>query len=183
MAIQVGEKAKKKKERDLPENLDLFLPISIVLFAIMAIFYATLFYLSAQAEETKVILEKNIAIKEEEIPKETEKEIKNYYNIIEDFKLLIEDHHRASSFFEPLQRMMHPRVMISSIDINFETSEVKMSGKGDGFISVGQQFYVLKTRSFISSVSLDRMSKGSKEGESHVDFGFTVVFDKDIFKF
>lgn len=183
MAIQVGEKTKKKKKTNLPENLDLFLPISAVLFAIMVIFYGTLFFLSDKAEEAKVILEHNIKQKEEEIPKEIEKEAKKYYDIIEDFKLLLDIHHRASSLFDPLEKMMHPRVMISSIDINFKTNQAKIVGKGDGFVAVGQQFYVLKTRSFVTSVSLDRMSKGSKEGESYVDFSFTAVFDKTLFKF
>jgi transketolase C-terminal domain/subunit len=79
--------------------------------------------------------------------------------------------------------MMHPRVMISSIDMNFGINEAKITGKGAGFVAVGQQFYVLKTRSFIKSVSLDRMSKGSKEGESYVDFSFTIVFDETLFEF
>ena len=183
MAIQIGEKTKKKKKTNLPENLDLFLPISAVLFAIMVVFYGTLFFLSNKAEEVKVVLENNIEQKEKEIPKEIEEEAKEYSNIIEDFKLLLEDHYRSSSFFPPLEKMMHPRVMISSIDMNFGTNEAKITGKGAGFVAVGQQFYVLKTRSFITSVSLDRMSKGSKEGESYVDFSFTVVFDKTLFKF
>jgi hypothetical protein len=56
MAIQVGEKTKKKKKADLPENLDLFLPISAVLFAIMIIFYGTLFFLIIKLKKQKLFL-------------------------------------------------------------------------------------------------------------------------------
>ncbi len=188
MAIQVGDKTKKKKGKDLPENLDLFLPISIILFIIMGLFYISLFYLNAKAEETGEILENNIEQKEKEIPEEIEKDAKKYSNIIEDFKELLEDHTIASPFFDLLENMMHPRVMMSSIDMSFEDNEAVISGKGEGFISVGQQFYVLKTRDFISEVTLDEMSKGSREEDEddlgdYVDFSFTVKFNKGIFNF
>ncbi len=179
MAIEITGKGGKKGDTRIPENLDLFLPVTIILFVVMGILYFTLIYLSAKAEETKTSLEESIKEQEKNIPRETEENARKYNNLIDDFKTIINDHHSVMSFFPSFENMMHPRIMIKDLSVNLQGKNATFSGSGDGFISVGQQFHVLKTRPFISEADLTNFSRK----EDGVNFTFSIKFTSDATKF
>ncbi len=182
MAIEVQGK-NKKKEIKTPESLDIFLPISIALFVIMGASYFLLSYLTLRAEETGETIRESIVEEEKKIPQGVEAEIRGYSNAINDFKTVIENHHIVSSFFRPFQNMTHPRIMMSNMSLNLRESSASFSGRGDGFVAVGQQFYVLKERDFIESVDLLRMNRGLDENGNFVEFSFSINFNPELFKF
>ncbi len=183
MAIEVQGKGKKKKEIKTPESLDIFLPISIALFVVMGASYFFLSYLTLRAEETGEVIRESIAEEEKKIPEGVEAEIREYSNAISDFKTVIEDHYIVSSFFRPFQNMTHPRIMMSNMSLNLQESSANFSGRGDGFVAVGQQFYVLKQRGFIENVELLSMNRGLDEDGNFVEFSFSIDFNPELFKF
>ncbi len=186
MAIKVGEEQKKKqgKGKEVPQSLDIFLPVTLILLLLMGGAYFFVLSLESQAKEEKEELERMIEVKEEEIPEETEERVERYSDLFNDFKTVVERHHVASPFFEPLERRMHSRVEINILDLDLENNELSLSGEGEGFVAVGQQFHALKDADFIKEIDLSNLELvKAEEGPDHINFSFEGRVKPELIKF
>lgn len=180
MAIQVTEK---KKETKYPKGIDVLFQFSVFFFIFVGIAYFFTIYLNVKAEEVKVEVERRIEEKKAEIPEkdELEKTAHRYFQLIEDFKLIIDNNKIISPFFPPFERMIHPQVIVSSVSVNSFSNEGLIFGEGKDLVAVGQQFLALKNNEKVSDVNL--MSIEILNEEDVVRFSFSLKFDKDLFKF
>ncbi len=179
MAIQVSEK---KKESTLPKGVDMLFRFAIVFFILVSLSYFFMMYLNAEAVETKTEIESAIETKKAEIPEkeELEKKIRDYFNLIEDFKLIVKNHRVMSPFFEPFEKMIHPEVSLSEMRLDLSGNTGTFAGKGEDLVAVGQQFHVLKNREFISDVELTGLTVSE---DDEVVFSFLIKLNADFFKF
>ncbi len=179
MAIQVDNKKKKVK---LPKSLDILFNFALALFLVVTSSYFLISFLIVNAEEVKREIEHNIEKKKAEVPEreEFEEAARNYFNLIEDFKVVVEKQKLVSLIFEPVEKITHPAVVINNANINLENNQGQIGGVGKNLIVIGQQFHALKNNEFISSVSLDALSV-TEDGE--VNFSFTLGFKERLFDF
>lgn len=180
MAIQVTEK---KKETKYPKGIDVLFQFSVFFFIFVGLAYFFTIYLNMKAEELKGEIEQRTEEKKAEIPEkeELERTAHRYFQLIEDFKLIIGNNKIISPFFRPFEEMIHPRVVISSVSVNSFSNEGLIFGEGEDLVAVGQQFLALKNNEKASDVRLVSIDISSEEGI--VRFSFSLKFDKDLFKF
>ncbi len=180
MAIQVTEK---KKETKYPKGIDILFQFSVFFFVFVGIAYFFTIYLNVQAEELKSEVERRIEEKKAEIPEreELEKNAQRYFQLVEDFKLIIDNNRIVSPFFYPFEEMIHPRVIISGMTVDSFSGNGLIFGEGEDLVAVGQQFLALKNNekaSDVNLVSIDILSE-----EDVVRFSFSLNFDKELFNF
>ncbi len=179
MAIQIDNKKKKVK---MPKSLDVLFNFALALFLVVVGSYFLISFLIANAEEVKREIEHNIEKKKAEIPEREnlEEVARDTFNIIEDFKVIVEKQKLVSLIFGPLEKMTHPRASISSVSVNISNQQMNMSGMADGFVSAGQQFQALKENSLINSVSLDGLSLNE---DGQVMFSFVINLKDGLLDF
>ena len=180
MAIQVTEK---KKETKYPKGIDVLFQFSVFFFIFVGISYFFTIYLNVRAEEVKVEVERRIEEKKAEIPEkeELEKTAQRYFQLVEDFKLIIDNNKIISPFFFPFEEMVHPQVVISSVNVDSISNDGLIFGEGEDLVAVGQQFLSLKRNEKVSDVNL--ISIDISREEDVVRFSFSLKFDKDLFNF
>ncbi len=179
MAIQIDDKKKKVK---LPKSLDILFNFALALFLIVTASYFLISFLIANAEEVKKEIEYNIEKKKAEIPEreELEETARSYFNLIEDFKNVVEKQKLVSLVFEPLERITHPAIVINNVNINLVDNQAQISGIGKNLVVIGQQFHALKNNEFVSTVNLDALSVTEEEGAV---FSFSIGFKEGLFDF
>jgi hypothetical protein len=180
MAIQVTEK---KKETKYPKGIDLLFQFSIFFFILVGVAYFFTIYLNVRAEEVKMEVERRIEEKKAEIPEkeELERTAQRYFQLVEDFKLIVDNNKVISPFFYPFEEMIHPRVVISSVTVDSFSNNGIIFGEGEDLIAIGQQFLALKNNENASDVNLASIDILAEE--EVVRFSFSLNFDKDLFKF
>jgi hypothetical protein len=182
MAIQVENKKKKVK---LPKSLDILFNFSLALIIIVVASYFFVDFLVATADETREKIENEIANKRAEIPEKEELEevVRNYFNLIEDYKVLVENQRIISSFFPIFEEMIHPEVNIANVTFNSRERRGQIIGAGSGFVAVGQQFSALKENKNISSVRLENLNTSEEDNRERVAFVFSINFVDGLFGF
>jgi hypothetical protein len=183
MAIEVG---KKKKETKLPKSLDLFFQFTIFLFVLVGASYFFMIFINARALDTKTQIEEQIKKKEAEIPEreELEKTAQEYFNLVEDFKTVVENHQVVSAFFDPFERIIHPKISVISVLLDVKNSEVSFMGEGENLVAVGQQFLILKNSEVVKEISLEQISLIEEIGEKkRVEFVFKIKIDPLLLNF
>ncbi len=179
MAIKVSEK---KKENKLPKGVDMLFQFAVFLFILVGSSYFFMMYLNAEAEEKKMEIEQAIEDKRAEIPEKEkiEEEVRGYFNLIEDFKLVVENNRVLSPFFVPFEKMIHPNVSVFEMGVNLDDGKGVITGGGENLVAVGQQFHLLKNSDFITNVDLTGLTV-SKDGQ--ISFSFSIIFSVELFEF
>ncbi len=179
MAIKVSEK---KKETKLPKGMDMLFQFAVLLFVLVGASYFFMMYLNAEAEEKKTEIEQAITAKRAEIPEKEklEEEARGYFNLIEDFKLVVENNRVLSPFFSPFEKMIHPNVSVFEMSVNLDEREGVIMGEGEDLVTIGQQFHALKNSESVSSVDLTGLTV--PEEEDKISFSFSIRFDEELFK-
>ncbi len=186
MAIQVSEK---KNEIKLPQGLDALFHFAVVLFIIVGASYFFVLYLTARAEAREEQIEQKIEETKAQIPEkeELERTAQRYFNLIEDFKFVLEKHHLFSLLFSPFEEMTHPGVTIVSAEFNLDEGIIIVGGVTDNLVAVGQQFHALKNKDFILNVNLDNLNVKREDDivleREEILFSFMLSIDRDLFKF
>ncbi len=178
MAIKVSEK---KKETKLPKGVDLLFQFAVLLFVLVGGSYFFMMYLNAEAKEEKKEIEQAIVAKRAEIPEKEklEEKARGYFNLIEDFKLVVENNRVLSPFFGPFEKMIHPNVSVFEMSVNLGEGEGVITGSGRDLVTVGQQFHALKNSDFISNVDLTDLTVPE---DDRISFSFSVKFSEELFK-
>lgn len=169
-----------KKEKKTPSLINILFYLSLLLLIITIGGYFALDYLQKDLERERVNFEKRITEKETPERKVLEKKIKEYQKRINDLSILLNAHQRSSSFFPFLEKLSHPKVFFSNLDLNLSNYEASLGGQTDNFQILGQQFLIFKTEKSIKSVNLTKISIGE---EGKVEFTFKLSLDPQIFKF
>ena len=176
MAIEIVPKAEIKP---VPwQNLLLY--FFIFLFLVSVISYLALdYYFIKKAEQKLQELEMKIA--EAKTPQQIalEEEILDYREKIEDFSSLLLNHKKNSNFFNSFEKIIHPRIFFSELDLNTKLNQVKLSGRAESFRVLGEQLLIFREAEFIENLSLSNLGIG-EEGE--IKFTFNLQFDPNLFK-
>ncbi len=187
MAIEVS---KKKKQSKPISGINAFLQISLFLFFLTGVAYFGVFQLHQSAEERGLEIEAKIQEKLDDVPEREEKEkrIRDYFNLINDFKLIESNRFLSSYFFEPFQKAIHSEVEIFNATVTLDTGVVNFSGKAKNIVVVGEQLMALKSIDYIEDVSLSSLSIEVDEvaeqstKKSIVNFSFVIEINSDLFK-
>ncbi len=187
MAIEISNKKKKTKSIS---GVNAFFQVTLFLFFIVGIAYFGVSRLHQSAERRGKEIEATIQARLDEVPEreEIEERIRNYFNLINDFKMVQSKRFLTSYFFEPFQRAVHPNVEIFNASVDLELGRVSFSGKAKDITTVTEQFKGFKEIEYIESVSLSNFSVeidealGKPTPKSLVDFSFVIEIDTDLFK-
>ncbi len=183
MAIEVGEK---KKEVKLPEGMDALFQFSVVLFVLVGLSYFFVWYLDVRAKETQEEIEMQIEQTKAQIPEKQalEEKARAHFNLIEDFKLVLDNHHISSPFFGFFEEIIHPNSMIFNVGYDFDENTGIVTGKGEDLVVVGQQFNALKDSQIVREVDLVELVVDDDEdtGERIFAFSFQIRIDRELFE-
>jgi hypothetical protein len=145
-------------------------------------------FLNSKALKVKTEIEEQIKRKEAEIPEreELEKTAQYYFNLVEDFKTVVQNHTVTSPFFEPFEKIVHPKVLFYNISLDINKKTISFSGAGENLTAVGQQFLVLKNNNAVKNISLTNLSliEAEREGEKkRVEFSFSGELEPTLLNF
>ena len=168
-----------KEKLKTPSFINFLFYSSLVLVIILGACYLgiriKISSIKSQIEETKI----DVAKIEIEGDKETERQVLDYQEKINDFSKLFNKHKIASSFLGFLRGSTHPKVSFSTLDLNVETAQVILGGETENFKTLGEQILYLKENRFIKGLDLSKLALG-KEGD--VNFDINLSLDPEIFK-
>lgn len=167
------------KEEKKPFPLEkIFLIFSILIFILSLFYFGSLFFLEKKEKEKLKMFEEKISLLKTEEIQNLEKEILKYQREVSEFSEMIKDYFLPSKLFSFLESKAHPKIFFSKIDVDFPNSKILISGKGEDFVSLHQQYQI-----FREDPNLDfELKKISLDKEGKIDFEFEIVFKKDIIK-
>lgn len=169
----------KKTEKGIPfKNAYFFIAGSLLLSAVFG--YVILIRLESSTLLKIEDLEAGIIKVGAREDREMESKVFDAKDKIKDYKDLSAKRSNSSEFFNNFEDLIHPKVWLSSLDVNPAEIQAVVSGKTADFKSMEQQLIFLKNqKDFIKNFDLFKITLG-KEGE--VDFGLTINFTPKIFE-
>ncbi len=174
MAIEITPKQKIK------------IPIWVIIIGVFCVilvlaFLTSYFYLYWSVKRmSQEIEERNLAtFPLEKAIREKKGEISPIKQKIDDFNELLSGHKKPLKIFEFLERVSLPNVWFSTFSFTFEKGELSVSGETDSFITIEQQFLILKQEPLVKDLNLSGLSMS---GEGEISFTFLLTFDSQIFK-
>jgi hypothetical protein len=157
---------------------DILLYFSLILLVAAAASCFVLNNFQQKLENDISILDKELAAAEASPEAALEKVVLNYEKKISDFSGLLNGYHYSSQVFLFIEKLTHPKVVFSDFEAQNYENSIQLSGKTDGFLSLGQQLIIFKNEKLIKEVKLSNISleKGGK-----VSFSFNLLLDPGIF--
>jgi HAMP domain-containing protein len=108
-----------------------------------------------------------------------EKEIKSLEKKIKIFSQISEKHFLVTKFFEELEKLSHPRVWYSDLNLDIKGGKATISGVSDNFSSLGQQILIFENNPKILETNLSKISINRK---GQIEFTLDLSLDPSIFK-
>ena len=93
---------------------------------------------------------------------------------------LLKKHIFSSNVFRELEKITHPAVYFSSINLNTDKLELSLTGKTDGFAVVSQEIGLFRNSPLVKSVSLSGISIAKGGG---VEFKLEVNLKNNAFQY
>ena len=176
MAIEI---IPKEEIKPVPWQRILFYFFIFLLLISIAGYFALDYYFLKKAQQELQTLEMKIA--EAKTPQQIalEKEILDYQEKIEDFASLFLAHKKSSNFFNFLEKITHPKIFFSELNLNTTGSQVNLSGQAESFQVLGEQLLIFRNTKSIQNVNLSEVKIG-KEGE--IGFTFNLSLNPGLFK-
>ncbi|KKQ77234.1 MAG: hypothetical protein US98_C0009G0008 [Parcubacteria group bacterium GW2011_GWC1_38_6] len=177
MAIEIIPKKKERKSITLIGAIFYF---SVIL--LLSIFLISLLLLGFQLTLNRNISNVKAKIDSVATPEDlmTERKVTLTQKKINDFAFLIDNHRSNEKFFASFEKLVHPKIFFSEINLRLEQGRATLSGKTDNFEILGQQFLILEKEGYIKSVVL---SKSEIDKEGKISFVVEVSFDSNNFKY
>lgn len=174
MAIEVIPKEAKKLP--LWQNILFYFSIALALSFILG--YFVLAHFIEKAEISLQNLEETI--EQAKTPQQIalENEVLNYKKKIDDLALLISNHKIGSNFFDFLEKITHPKVFFSEINLDIKNGSLNLEGQTESFEALGQQILIFKEEEKIKNFKLSETRIG-KEGR--IEFSLRISLDPRIF--
>lgn len=107
-----------------------------------------------------------------------EKEILRARQELAAFALLSGQRKPISRVFVILEKITHPQVFFSVVNLVAEDNKIRLSGKTDNFQVLGQQNFLFKGENSVKEVNLVKVGIGKEGG---IDFDFEIIFDPAVF--
>jgi len=174
MAIEIIPKEAKK----FPLWQNILFYFSLVLFLSCLSGLLILNFLEKKSQLTldnlKETLEKGMTTEK----KALEKEILTYQKKIDDFSILLADYRVSSRFFDFLEKIIHPKVFFSELNLSSKEGKVSLTGQTESFETLGQQILIFQKEEKLRGLKLAEIKIG-KEGK--IDFSLEISFDPKIF--
>jgi Tfp pilus assembly protein PilN len=176
MVIEVVPKRKIKA----PVWQDYFLYFIIFLLIFTIISYFVLDHFFKKSEQKLKEVEKKIEETKSPEKRALEDYLKSLKEKIDDFTPLILSHRKSSNLFDFLEKNTHPKVFFTKLDFDAKANHIKISGKTDDFLTLGQQLLIFRKSEFVQNLKLSEI-KISKEGK--VEFSFDFSLNPKLFNF
>ncbi|MBZ9571756.1 hypothetical protein KJA15_00220 [Patescibacteria group bacterium] len=170
MAIEIIPKEAAKLP--LWQNILFYLSLILLLTSISG--YLVLHYVYYKKAEL-ALDELEIALEKGKTPQQEllKKEILNYQKTIEDFSSLLSAHQISSKFFISLEKICHPKVFFTKVNLNIDEKKGNIFGKTESFQALGQQLLIFKKDEMIKSINLSNVGIG-KGGDIEFTLGLSL---------
>jgi len=175
MAIEI---IPKEAVRPSPwQNILLYFCIFLLLFSILGYFALDYFVKKADRKLQELSEELTKARTPQQIA--LEKEILDYRDKIEDFSPLLIAHQKSSNFFDSLEKITHPKVFFSELNLDTKVNRVRLFGQAENFQILGQQLLIFQKAEFIQNLIL---SEVKIEEEGKIGFTFDFSLNPELFQ-
>ena len=166
----------KKRKKALPWNKIAYGTGAFLAAVVLS--YGILFFFSDRASSELDGLKDKIAMVGTPDDKIVEKAVLDRKKKIEDFADLLSGRILSAGFFGNLETIIHPKVWLSSFDLDIQKMELTASAQTVNFQTLGQQLAIFKKDKNVKQVDLTNVSMG-KEGD--VEFGIYLYFNPEMF--
>lgn len=95
------------------------------------------------------------------------------------FSNLLASHRQASKFFDLVQTIIHPEVVLTSFDLNMEENRAQLKGRAKNFQALGEQVLAFRQESKVKSAVLSDVFLDKK---SRINFALDLDLDPGLFK-
>ncbi len=167
-----------KPAPEVPLWLSVLLYFSVGLFLVSLLLLFFLFRFEKEASSTLQGLEVIIA-QEKDARDSLEKEVFEKQDKIDDFAKLWQRHYYPLNFFTVLEKLSHPQIQFTEINLNINETKVGFSGQSETFEALAQQIFIFKKSEEIRDVYLSKISLGKFGG---ANFAISLVLEPKIFK-
>jgi hypothetical protein len=176
MAIELTPKKPKEKPFTF---FDFFFYFSFILVLITLAIFGIFFLVEKNLKRNLEEVKKEIIAKETSERKEKEAKVLLIQKQINDFFFLFDSQRFNSRFFDSFQKVVHPKVHFSKIDLRIGEDIVSLSGATENPITLAQQIMAFKQADFLREINLKKVSL-SKEGK--YDFEIEIFLKPEKFK-
>lgn len=173
MVIKIDSK---KKEAPMLRRLHFFLILSIVFLLSVSAVYLLVIFSIRRVEEKISQLEKALVETEEE--RLLEERVLLYEWKIDEFDSLLQRHKSPTRFFELLEKLSHPKVYFTRLELDTEEAVVDLEGRAEDFQILSQQQEIFQQNQYLTKVSL---LKASLAEQGRVEFIFHILLEPDFF--
>lgn len=168
-----------KPAKKIPSWQNILFYFSVVFLLVSFLSYLILNHFVKVSSQTLDQLEKTLA--REKTPSEIalEEEVFGYQKKINAFSQLIKEHLFTSNFFTFSEKICHPKVQISQLNLEPAKGIAILSGQAEDFSVLGQQLLLLKEEPQIADFNLADISIGKK---GKVDFTLKLTLNPQLFE-
>lgn len=168
-----------KPVEKLPRRQIFLLYFSLILFLATLISFFIINHSLKESQKVFQNLEETLA--KERTPQKIilEKEILARQKKIRDFSQILNQHLFPSKIFDFLEKISHPQVWISQVNLNPQASQLLISGQTESFLTLDHQIKILNEEPLIKDLNLTQLNL-TKIGK--VEFTLNLSFDPKIFK-
>lgn len=170
----------KKEELRPPSLLSVLFYFSLVLLIISLFVGLLLFLFQKNSVKTLQNIEESLAQKGTPEEKVMEEKVLLGQKKVNDFGSLINLHQSNLKFFTFLEKLTHPKVFFSKVDLKIGKGYISLSGTAENFEALGQQILIFKKEKLIKNVNLLKIS-GSPQGK--IEFTVGLTFDPQEFRY
>lgn len=158
-------------------NILFYFGLVILFFSIASFFILNHLLGRAQKELTnlEIILKQELPL-EKSIIKE---EVLGYQKRIANFSFLIDQKVETLGFFKEFEKIVHPNVWFSTLNLSSKEGVVALSGQAKNFEALEQQFFIIQNTNWIKSIDLGTVAIGD---DGKIDFNLSLFLDSKIFK-
>lgn len=166
-----------KEAQKLPlwQNILFYFSIALLLASVSG--YFVLAHLIKKSDLINQDLENTLAKGKTSQQIILEKKILDYKKKIEDFSSLIMVHRMSSKFFGFFEKIIHPKVFFSKLNLDIIRNEASLSGQTESFQTLGQQIMIFRKEEMIKSIQLSDVKIG-KEGK--IEFSLKLSLDPKL---
>lgn len=157
-------------------NFLVYFSVGLLLVALLFLFF--LFRFEKKASLALQDLKAVIA-QDEDVRDSLEKEVFEKQDRIDDFAKLWQNYYYPLNFFTVLEKLSHPQVQFTEINLNVSEAKVGFSGQSETFEALAQQISILKSAEDIRDVYLSKISIGKFGG---ANFAISLVLAPNMFK-
>ena len=160
--------------------------LNIIFYVSLALILASLliFFLlnNAVKKSTKFLEEQERILISQRTPEqlESEKNILNFKQKMRDFESLFSQHRFLSNAFVVLEKLTHPKVWFSNLQLNLQAGQIVLTGQADSFRVLGEQLLIFKNDAKIKELTL---SGATVNPQGKIDFNLRITLNPQVFSY